>query len=160
MYPLHTDTGVIRKSRTKHPAKGMTGSVGPSNSCQSLLHQKIDRIMPQGVIGGKNCIGVSNPIIVQFLGHSRGATIDTMLDGANHFKKILNYLPGFVIHGDLLTFVSFHPGVRPMTRDTINTGLNVAGQSKNGLRSLVNQNTPNKLLPLTCLYVLSRSDIS
>ena len=116
--------------------------------------------MPQGVIGGKNCIGVSNPIIVQFLGHSRGATIDTMLDGANHFKKILNYLPGFAIHGDLLTIVSFHPGVRPMTRDTINTGLNVAGQSKNGLRSLVNQNTPNKLLPLTCLHVLSRSDIS
>ena len=68
--------------------------------------------MPQGVIGGKKCIGVSNPIIVQFLGHSRGAIIDTMLGGANHFKKILNYLPGFAIHGDLLTNVSFHPGVR------------------------------------------------
>ena len=78
---------------------------------------------------------MSNPIIVQFLGHSRGATIDTMLGGANHFKKILNYLPGFAIHGDLLTIVSFHPGVRPMTRDTIVTGLDVAGQSKYELRA-------------------------
>ena len=135
MYPLHTDTGVIRKSRTKHPAKGVTGSVGLSNSCQSLLHQKIDRIMPQGLIGGKNYVGVSNPIIVQFLGHSRRATIDTMLGGVNHFKKVINYLPGFAIHGDLLTIVSFHPGVRPMTRDTIVTGLDVAGQSKYELRA-------------------------
>ena len=90
----------------------MTGTLRISNSCQSLLHQKIDRIMPQGLIGGKNCIVVSNPSIVQFLGHSRGATTDTMQNGVNHFKKILNYLPGFAIHGDLLTIVSFHPGVR------------------------------------------------
>ena len=105
----------------------MTGTLGVSNSSQSLLHQKIDRIMPQGLIGGKNCIGVSNPSIVQFLGHSCRGTIDTMLGGANHFKKIVNYLPRYDIHRDLIT------------------GLDVAGQSKYELRSLVNQNTRNKL---------------
>ena len=95
--------------------------------------------MPQGLIGGKNCIGVSNPSMVQILDPSCKATIDTLLGGANHFKIILNYLSGFAIHGDLLTVVSFHLGVGRAQLVAlvfqVLDRLDVAGQSKYELRA-------------------------